>query len=164
MNTARRGNHSNLAPNQFTCQWRQLIKLILGPAVFDCDILALTKAAVLKPLTKCAEQMRVRGGRCTVKKSDHRHRLLLRPRRERPRTRRAAEQPDERAALHSITSSARCCRNQGTSSPSALAVLRFITSSNFVGCSTGISAGFPPCKILTTNAAARRNESGPSAP
>jgi hypothetical protein len=36
--------------------------------------------------------------------------------------------------------------------------------SNFVGCSTGISAGFPPCKILTTNAAARRNESGPSAP
>src|SRR6516164_11143165 len=100
MNTARRGNHSNLAPNQFTCQWRQLIKLILGPAVFDCDILALTKAAVLKPLTKSAEQMRVRGGRCTVKKSDHRHRRLLRVRRERPRDRRAAEQRDERAPLH----------------------------------------------------------------
>src|SRR5262249_3374833 len=65
---------------------------------------------------------------------------------------------------YSITSSARCCRNQGTSRPSALAVLRLMPSSNFVGCSTGISAGFPPCKILTTNAAARRNESGPSAP
>src|SRR5437763_4547250 len=83
---------------------------------------------------------------------------------ERPRGRRAAKQRDELASRHSITSSARCCRNQGTSRPSALAVLRLITSSNFVGCSTGISAGFPPCKILTTNAAARRKESGPSAP
>src|SRR5207302_1493725 len=102
--------------------------------------------------------------RCAVKKSDHRHRrLLLRARRERPRGR-AAEQREERAPFHSITSSARCCRNQGTSRPSALALLRLITSSNFVGCSTGISAGFPPCKILTTNAAARRKESGPSAP
>src|SRR5262249_59558798 len=107
MNTARRGDHSNLAPNQFTCQWRQSIKLILGPAVFDCDILALTKAAILKPLTKCAEEMRVRGGRCTVKKSDHRHRWLLRARGERPRRRRAAEQRDELAPLHSITSWAR---------------------------------------------------------
>src|SRR6266508_2244420 len=103
MNTARRGNHSNLAPNQFTCQWRQLIKLILGPAVFDCDILALTKAAVLKPLTKCAEQMRVRGGRCTVKKSDHRHRRPLRPRRKRPCRCRAAKQRDEIAALHLLS-------------------------------------------------------------
>src|SRR5499426_1305984 len=89
---------------------------------------------------------------------------LLRPRRKRPRGSRAAEQRDEFAAFHSITSSARCCKNQGTSRPSALAVLRLITSSNFEGCTTGISAGFPPCKILTTNAAARRKESGPSAP
>jgi hypothetical protein len=37
---------------------------------------------------------------------DHRHRLLQRSRRERPR-RRAAEQRDELAAFHSITSSAR---------------------------------------------------------
>src|SRR5262249_11425378 len=105
MNTARRGNHSNLAPNQFTRQWRQLIKLILGPAVFDCDILALTKAAVLKPLTKCAEQMRVRGGRCTVKKSDPRLRRLLRARPKRPRGRRAAEQRDELASPHGHPSS-----------------------------------------------------------
>src|SRR5262249_33348794 len=88
---------------------------------------------------------------------------LLRARRERPR-RSAAEQSDELAPLHSITPSARCCRNQGTPRPRALAVLRLMPSSNFVGRSTGTSAGFPPCKILTTNAAARRNESGPSAP
>jgi len=49
---------------------------------------------------------------------------------------------------YSITSSARCWRNQGTSRPSALAVLRLITSSNFVGCSTGRSAGLAPLRIL----------------
>jgi hypothetical protein len=36
--------------------------------------------------------------------------LLLRARRERPRSRRAAEERDELAALHSITSSARSSR------------------------------------------------------
>src|SRR6516164_611901 len=40
---------------------------------------------------------------------------------------------------HSITSSARCCRIQGTSRPSALAVLRLITSSNLTGAWTGSS-------------------------
>jgi hypothetical protein len=34
---------------------------------------------------------------------------------------------------YSITSSARCCRNKGTSSASALAVLRLINSSNLTG-------------------------------
>jgi hypothetical protein len=33
---------------------------------------------------------------------------------------------------------------------SALAVLRFITSSNFIGCSIGRSAGLLPCRILCT--------------
>src|SRR5262245_6488869 len=89
---------------------------------------------------------------------------LLRACCERPRRSRAAEQRDERAALHSITSSARCCKNKGTSTPMALAVWRLITSSNFVGCSTGRSAGFVPCKILCTNAALRRYICGTSAP
>src|SRR5262249_52258261 len=57
---------------------------------------------------------------------------LLRARRERPRCR-AAEQRDELPPLHSITSSARCWKNKGTSMPSAVAVLRLITSSNLVG-------------------------------
>src|SRR6266540_2179994 len=42
-----------------------------------------------------------------VEKSDHRHHRLLRARRERPRGCRAAEERDKRAAVHSITSSAR---------------------------------------------------------
>ena len=61
-----------------------------------------------------------------AEKPDHRHRRLLRPRRERPRRRRAAEQRDELAPLHSITSSARASSVGGTSRPSALAVLRLI--------------------------------------
>jgi hypothetical protein len=48
----------------------------------------------------------------------------------------------------------------GTSRPSALAVVRLMTRSNFLGCSTGISAGFAPRSILSTKSAARRNRSG----
>src|SRR6516164_7330970 len=59
---------------------------------------------------------------------------LLRPRHEWPRHRRAAEQCDELAPLHSITSSARPERGSGTVMPSALAVLRFKNSSTLVDC------------------------------
>ena len=61
-----------------------------------------------------------------------------------PASRRAAEQRDDLAAFHSITSSARASSAGGTSRPSAFAVLRFITRSNWVGCSTGKSAGLAP--------------------
>src|SRR3954466_2960552 len=50
---------------------------------------------------------------------------------------------------HSITSSARASKVGGMLSPSALAVVRFIARSNLVGCSTGISAGFAPRRILS---------------
>src|SRR6516165_4101452 len=51
---------------------------------------------------------------------------------------------------HSITSSARASSVGGTVRLSALAVLRLITKSNFVGCSTGRSAGLAPFKIRPT--------------
>ena len=70
-------------------------------------------------------------------------------RRDRPR-RRTAEQRDEVAAVHSITSSARASSEGGTSRPSALAVLRLITSSNVVGCSIGSWPGLLPLRILST--------------
>ena len=47
---------------------------------------------------------------------------------------------------YSITSSASTSRLCGMVRPSALAVLRLITRSNLVGCSTGISPGFVPCR------------------
>src|SRR5215468_12197698 len=58
---------------------------------------------------------------------------LLRARRERPSRRRAADERDEVATPHSITSSASAKSLSGMARPSALAVLRLITSSYLVG-------------------------------
>src|SRR5262245_10071884 len=66
------------------------------------------------------------------------------------RARRRAEQRDEHAAPHSITSSARASRVAGTSRPRALAVLRLMTSSYLVGACTGRSAGFSPRRMRST--------------
>ena len=65
---------------------------------------------------------------------------------------------------YSITSSARVRIVGGTVIPIALAVLRLIRSSNFVGCSTGRSAGFAPLRILSMNAPARRYKAGTFGP
>jgi hypothetical protein len=71
--------------------------------------------------------------------------LKKRPRCERPGSR-AAEQRYERAAFHSITSSARASSIGSTSMPGALA-LRLIKNSNLVDCTIGRSAGFVPLRI-----------------
>src|ERR1700745_2137691 len=88
--------------------------------------------------------------------------------------RRAGEQLDKFASSHShrlrkpramhcnkpqrysITSAARPSSEGGTVKPSAVAVFRLMTSSIFVGCSTGNSAGLAPFKILSTEIAERR--------
>jgi hypothetical protein len=54
------------------------------------------------------------------------------------------------SSFHSITSSARASKVAGTSRPSALAVLRLITSSYLVGACTGRSAGFSPLRMRST--------------
>src|SRR5262249_31885680 len=74
-------------------------------------------------------------------------RALLHARRERPRDCCAAEQRDELAASHAITSSARASSVGGISNPMRLAVLRLITSSNFVDWMTGKSAGLAPLRM-----------------
>src|SRR5262245_11322337 len=66
-------------------------------------VLALDVASVLQATMKSTQTVRVRFDKRGIEKSDHRHRGLLRARCERP-SRRAAEQRDEIAALHSITS------------------------------------------------------------
>jgi len=54
------------------------------------------------------------------------------------------------APPHSMTSSARPSSGNGIVSPSALAVLRLITSSTFTACWTGRSAGLAPLRIFPT--------------
>jgi hypothetical protein len=56
--------------------------------------------------------------------------------------------PCSKQLCHSMTLSARASNAGGTVTPSALAVLRFITSSNLVGCSTGMSATLRPRKSM----------------
>jgi hypothetical protein len=68
--------------------------------------------------------------------------------------------PWRRDRLHSIISSARIRNESGMRRPSALAVARLMVRSNLVGCSTGMSAGFVPRRILSTYSAARRNAPG----
>src|SRR5262249_12148367 len=72
---------------------------------------------------------------------------LLRARRERPRGSLAAEECDELAPLHSITSSARASSVGRPVRPRARAVGRFIANTNLADCTTGKSAGFSPLMI-----------------
>src|ERR1700746_298803 len=71
---------------------------------------------------------------------------------ERPRGH-AADERDKLAPLHrcnhSIPSSARASTIGDSSSPSAFAVLRLMTSSYLEACSTGRSAGLAPFRILS---------------
>src|SRR5262245_35733945 len=93
-------------------------------------------------LVERSQQVRALIGQPRAQEPDHGHRRLLRARRERPHCRSAAEQNDELAPFHSITSSARASNGAGTSRPSAFAVLRLITSSYLVGACTGRSLAF----------------------
>src|SRR5215813_7276092 len=116
------GNHSDPPADKISGQGRQSIVMFLRPAVFDRDILPLDIAGFLKTFTEGGHKERVSSGRSAAEESDHRHRRLLRARRERPHDRRAAEQRDELAALHSITSSAATSSLSGTVSRRILAV------------------------------------------
>src|SRR5215471_1586374 len=60
---------------------------------------------------------------------------------------------------HWITSLAWKRRSGEMVIPSACAVLRLMTSSYCIGCSTGRFAGGVPCRILSTRAATRRQRS-----
>src|SRR5712691_1084188 len=145
---AARDEDRNLSAHQFERQRGQSVVFAFGPAVFDRNVLAHDIAGLLEALLKCART--AQSWRCSAKIPDHRHRAtLLRARRPnyRRRGRRATEKRDELAAPHSITSSARASSEGGTSSPSAFAVLRLITSSYLVGACTGRSAGLSPLRM-----------------
>src|SRR5262249_6017762 len=120
------------------------------PVVFNGDVPALDEAGRTEPLTEALDIGRITVSRGRAEKPDRGHRRLLRACRERPRRRRAARKRDEVAAPHSITSSAVASSVCGISRPSALAVLRLITSSYLVDACTGRSAGFSPLRMRST--------------
>src|SRR5262249_12585761 len=117
-----------------------------------------------QPLHKSGDPLALDRRRARAQETDGRpHRRLLRARRERPRGR-AADERDERAALHSITSSARTRSVGGTAQPRTLPAFRLIVNSNLTGCSIGRSPGLAPLRILSMYAAARRKLSGTLGP
>src|SRR5262249_10715371 len=137
------GGH--LIANQLGSELGKAIILVRIPP-FDGYIASFDIAQVVQALAERCQAIRCRWS-SRAQPSDYRFRRLLTARCERPRDCRAAEQRYERAALHSITSSARARTVAGMSRPSALAVLRLITNSNFTVCCTGRSAGFSPLRI-----------------
>jgi hypothetical protein len=86
-------------PSQFGGQPRQPIHLTIGPSINDRHV-----PRQIRFPSRLGE-MRVEVGRRAVEEPDHRHPRLLPARGQRP-GRRAAEQRDELATFHSITSSA----------------------------------------------------------
>src|SRR5262249_18393151 len=126
------------------------IAVIICGKVADLDVACVHVSEVLKTLEESIKSRRSRpqGTRIERKKAESRNPLLLRPCRDRPRGRRAAEQRNEVAPSdHSITWSARASSDGGTSRPSSFAVLRLIASSYLVGACTGRSAGFSPFRM-----------------
>src|SRR5262249_37967669 len=151
-------DHGDTIGNEFGGQCIEFVEMALCPPINDRHVTSFAEALFVQPGLESLEKVCERARRPTAEKADDWHRPLLRARRERPRGR-AAEQRDELAAPHSITSSARSRNASGIVSPSALAVVRLMTSSNLDGCSTGISPGFVPRRTLSTNSAVRRNRS-----
>src|SRR5262249_29840567 len=119
-------------------------------AVFKSDVATLDVAGFSQTLLDCFNKARVWNWRHAAEYADYRYHWLLRSRRERPHGRRTAKERDERAPLHSITSSASATNLSGIRRPNVLEVLRLITSSNLVGRSTGKSEGFSPLRIRPT--------------
>src|SRR6516165_4825895 len=115
--------------------------------VFDHDLLLLIVAHFAQPLPK-GGCIGCRGiGGPTVDKCDYGWHRLLRSRRKRPSSCRAAEKRDELPPPHSITSSASVSRFGGMLRSSALADARLITRSSLVASSTGILAGISSLRI-----------------
>src|SRR4051794_13159375 len=127
------GNHVHSSSNEIGCQFWQPIVSILRKAVFDRHVLAFDIAALFQTSTPGAQKVGVLARSPAAEEPDPRDRRLLRARRQRPRCG-TAEKHDDLAPLHSITSSAVNRSFGGTSSPSALAVFKLITSSYLVGC------------------------------
>src|SRR5262249_39174532 len=142
--------HDHLSPplHELRCERRKKVSLSVAEAVIEADVLPLDPAELAHAIAQRIEQ-ETRG--LPIGKAGHQHANVANGRvlsacRHWPRRRRAAEQGDELAPPHSITSSAVICMISGTVTPSAFAVLRLMTSSTLVGCITGSSAGFSPLR------------------
>jgi hypothetical protein len=94
---AERGDYRHLTPHEIGHERRHAIVLALEPMVFDHHVLALDVAGFVETFTERSRVARGDLDRTAAHDADHRHRRLLRERRERPAGCRAAEKRDKRA-------------------------------------------------------------------
>src|SRR5262245_21767835 len=100
---AGRSDDRHPAADQIDHQFRQPIKFIARPTVFDRHVLAFDVAGFAQAFAECCHEVSARLRRTSIEISDHRHRRLLRARRERPRGHRPAEERDEFTPYHCLT-------------------------------------------------------------
>src|SRR5262245_40111928 len=143
-------NHGHLPLQKLGDQSRQPVVLAAGPSIFNGHVLTLDETDFLQPLAERGHIGHWCAGCITRPDEADEWDGLLRARRKRPRGRRAAKKGDEVAPLHSITSSARARSVGGTSRPSVLAVVRLMTNSKLVACTTGRSAALAPLRMRPT--------------
>src|SRR5262249_41741204 len=147
--------------DKFACVSAKEIDIAGTPANFDAHVLTVGPAQLLQPLHERNEpRLSFRVVRSRIHEHPDAPHTLLRARCAWPHNRRAAEQGDEIATPHSITSSARASMIGAISRPIALGVLTLSTSVNLVGRSIGNSAALAPLRMRSTYIGARRYMSG----
>jgi hypothetical protein len=105
-----RADHRHVALHKIARHRRQWIITIRDPAVFDGDVATFHITHFGKTAAERGVEMYGIGLREAAEISDHRHRRLLRARRERPRGCRATDERDELAPSHCLMSRASHCK------------------------------------------------------
>src|SRR5262249_21823493 len=147
---ARGHDQVHLQPDQCRCKLDVALLDALPEPPINEDVLAFDEAVLSQSVHESFSSQLCWDARVIPQKADAiDFSCLLRARNEGPR-RRAAQQRDDLAPIHSMTSSARPSMEIGKVMPSALAVFRLRTSSTFVDCSTGRSPGFSPLRMRPT--------------
>ena len=145
-----RDNHVYAPLGQISRQRQQAGILPFRPAVFQRHVLAGDVGGLGKAALQSTEPELIGVAGSWAQPANHRHAQLLRVHRERPRDRCAPYECHERAASHSITSSARPSSGSGTVSPSAVAVLRLMPSVYLSARCTGRSPALVPLRMRST--------------
>src|SRR5262249_30288449 len=141
-------NDINPAPDELGRDLGEALVAPLRPTILDRDGATIDPTEFAQPLDQGGVPVAM-GRRCARPYDSHGWQFawLLRARRQRPARGGAADERDDLAPPHSITSSAMARSDGGTLRPSILAVSALMTSSNLVACTTGKSAGFSPLRM-----------------
>src|SRR5262249_8874775 len=150
-----------LQADQFDRSSAQALGLATAPANIEPGI-AVVPAELLKffpERRKPILPLRIAFAHCHQHADASQLPRLLRAHRERPRDRRAAEQRDELAPVHSIISSARASNDGGTVRPSTLAACKIRLRFSEVRASVTIRIASGGSRTIAANAAAKSSGS-----